>query len=178
MPNTLDARRPMGELVDALDTPLREARDLASGAPAPPIPAEWDEAVAAVFDAISSPSDYLRLLASMSTERNGRAETFASRRAQQAVRLSSPGLLRSAILAASVRAPVSRGWDDATYAVAAVIRACQVAHWEFGPLVDELAAVIGEARIGRLHEVAAYKTPILDVAGMHERTGPHGWELF
>lgn len=164
--------------MDALDTPLLEARDRASGTPVPPIPAECDEAVAAMFDAISSPSDYSQLLATMSTERKGRAEAFAARRAQQAVRSSSRGLLRSAILAASVRAPVSLGWDDATYAVASVIRACQVAHWEFGPLVDEVATVVGEARVGRLHEMAAYKTPILDVAGMHERTGPHGWELF
>ena len=163
--------------MDALDTPLLNLGHLEPGATVPPIPSEWDVAVATIFDAISSPADYSRVLASMSTERNGRAETFATRRAQQAVRELSPSLLRSAILAASVRAPVARGWDDATYAVASIIRACQVAHWELAPLVDEVATLIGEARAGRFHEIAAYETPILEVAGMRERTGPQGWEL-
>jgi len=142
-----------------------------------PIPDEWDKHVAEFFGAVATAQEYRTVLNSMTKPRIRAAETFAIRWAQHAVRENSPMLLASALLAGSVREPVFPGWDDATYSIAAVIRAIEVASWNPDEVSDLVEGVLDSSRLDRFVRMMGYETPILEVAGLSERFGPEGWQI-
>jgi hypothetical protein len=162
--------------VDALDEP-RDFDEDTGDERARGITTPWDSAVASLFACLSSRDDYSTLLQSMTKARIHAAEIFATRWAQHAVRSRQEGLMRSALLAASVRTPVPVGWDDATYPLAVVIRAMEVAGWDARHLAESLAELVDPPRATRFLEMLEYQSPILKVAGLTERDGPFGWEV-
>jgi len=140
-------------------------------------PSEQDRRAAKFFEQVRTAEDYQQILDSMTKSRIRAAETFAMRWAQLAVREHNPEVLLAALLAASVGEPVSAGWDDATYSLAAVIRASQIMACDARRVGGSAEQLVGKCRIERFYRMAEYKTPILEVAGLREFQGATGWQI-
>lgn len=163
--------------MDALDRPAITIDDVLAGRRPPAIPVEWDRDVAALFLGLTSPRAYTELVSSLTEGRTQAAETFAVRWAQHAVQVRLEQVLHPAVLAASVRTPVRAGSDDATPALAVVVRAIQISSWDAQAIVDWASGVLDSARLKRLVRMTEYETPVLEVAGLTESMGPDGWRI-
>jgi hypothetical protein len=161
-----------GASVDALDR-----CQIRGGAGAELQPCQGNTQVARLFSGIRTAREYDALLETMTKPRIRASEAFAGHWAQRAVRRGEPDELRPALLAASVRGPVERGWDDATYPLAVVIRASQVRGWDTLCLLDGVRHVLDDSRVQRVLRMARYETPVLDVAGLTESGDLEHWEV-